>query len=309
VVRQLIGLQLQKYYQILNFMKSGGCVLLDGATGTELERRGVPQIANAWNGGGALSHPDILKNIHKSYIKSGAQIIISNTFATCKHTLKDADQLHNFEKLNSAGVRLAKESREEISGKNILVAGGISYWSFTGNHPPLEHLRSNIAQQSHILASSGADLLMLEMMVDIDRMLVTLEAAQQTKLPVWVGVSCIPDPTGRMCLENGDPLDEAVYQLLDKNVDVINIMHTDVKFVDEALEILKTNWPGLIGVYAHSGKMINNNWTFKNIISHESYASHVERWMDKGISLVGGCCGITTEHIQHIADHLFGQSD
>ena len=309
MVRQLIGLQLQKYYQMLNFMKSGGCVLLDGATGTELERRGVPQIANAWNGGGALSHPDILKNIHKSYIKSGAQIIISNTFATCKHTLKDADQLHNFEKLNSAGVRLAKESREEISGKNILVAGGISYWSFTGNHPPLEHLRSNIAQQSHILASSGADLLMLEMMVDIDRMLVTLEAAQQTKLPVWVGVSCIPDPTGRMCLENGDPLDEAVYQLLDKNVDVINIMHTDVEFVDEALEILKTNWPGLIGVYAHSGKMINNNWTFENIISHESYASHVERWMDKGISLVGGCCGITTEHIQHIADHLFGQSD
>ena len=309
MVRQLIGLRLQKYYQILNFMKSGGCVLLDGATGTELERRGVPQIANAWNGGGALSHPDILKNIHKSYIKSGAQIIISNTFATCKHTLKDADQLHNFEKLNSEGVRLAKESREEISGKNILVAGGISYWSFTGNHPPLEHLRSNIAQQSHILASSGADLLILEMMVDIDRMLVTLEAAQQTKLPVWVGVSCIPDPTGRMCLENGDPLDEAVYQLLDKNVDVINIMHTDVEFVDEALEILKTNWPGLIGVYAHSGKMINNNWTFENIISHESYASHVERWMDKGISLVGGCCGITTEHIQHIADHLFGQSD
>lgn len=290
-------------------MKSGGCVLLDGATGTELERRGVPQIANAWNGGGALSHPDILKNIHKSYIKSGAQIIISNTFATCKHTLKDADQLHNFEKLNSAGVRLAKEAREEISGKNILVAGGISYWSFTGNHPPLEHLRSNIAQQSHILARSGADLLVLEMMVDIDRMLVTLEAAQQTKLPVWVGVSCIPDPTGRMCLENGDPLDEAVYQLLDKNVDVINIMHTDVEFVDEALEILKKNWPGLIGVYAHSGKMIKNNWTFENIISHESYALHVERWMDKGISLVGGCCGITTEHIQHIADHLFGQSD
>ena len=56
-------------------------------------------------------------------------------------------------------------------------------------------------------------------------------------------------------------------------------------------------------------KMIKNNWTFENIISHESYALHVERWMDKGISLVGGCCGITTEHIQHIADHLLGQSD
>ena len=296
---------MHKYYQTLNILKSGTCLLLDGATGTELERRGVPQLPNAWNGGGALTHPSVLKNIHKNYVKSGARIIISNTFATCKHTLKDADQSHNFERLNSAGVRLAQEACAEIGEKDILVAGGVSYWSFTGIHPSLEELRSNIAEQTNIIALSGADLIMLEMMVDIDRMLVTLEAAQQTKLPVWVGLSCIPDSMGRMCLENGDPLDEAVCHLLDKNVDVINIMHTDVEFVDECLEILNKVWPGLIGVYAHSGKMINNCWTFNNIISPERYTAHVERWVSNGASLVGGCCGITSEHIQHMADRLF----
>ena len=49
-------------------MRDGNCMLIDGATATELERRGVPQLKNAWNGGGALSHPDILKNIHSEYI-------------------------------------------------------------------------------------------------------------------------------------------------------------------------------------------------------------------------------------------------
>ena len=123
-------------------MQLGKCIMIDGATGTELERRGVPQIPNAWNGGGALSHPEILQEIHKEYIELGAKIIITNTFATGKHTLKDANQTHNFEKLNSQGVLIAKKACKEAN-KNSLIAGGISYWTFTKNKPSMEILRNN----------------------------------------------------------------------------------------------------------------------------------------------------------------------
>ncbi|MGB0385433.1 MAG: homocysteine S-methyltransferase family protein [Ardenticatenaceae bacterium] len=68
----------------------GERILIDGATGTEVERRGVPQLDNAWNGGGALTHPDIVRQIHEDYIGCGAQIVISNTFATARHVLRDA---------------------------------------------------------------------------------------------------------------------------------------------------------------------------------------------------------------------------
>ena len=54
-------------------------VLMDDATGTEIERRGVAQLANAWNGGGAMSDPDIVIAVHKEYISKGAEVIISNT--------------------------------------------------------------------------------------------------------------------------------------------------------------------------------------------------------------------------------------
>ena len=101
---------MQKYMAIIEKMRAGNCLLIDGATATELERRGVPQLKNAWNGGGAISHPAILKDIHKSYILSGAEVVISNTFATCKHTLKDAEEVDNFCELNSRAIKIAKSA-------------------------------------------------------------------------------------------------------------------------------------------------------------------------------------------------------
>ena len=284
-------------------MKAGRCILIDGATATEMERRGVPQLKNAWNGGGAMTHPEVLQDIHKSYLRSGARVIISNTFATCKHTLQDAGEVHNFDELNSSAVALAKMSCADLEKEDVLVAGGISYWSFTEKHPSLNVLKSNISEQAKILADAGADLLMLEMMVDIDRMMVTLEASAQANLPIWLGFSCKPNENGQMCLLDGEPLQRAIRSITEAEVkvDLINIMHTDVEFVNECIEVLSSEWAGLKGVYAHSGQMVGSEWTFNDVISVEEYSKYVSRWIKKGVNLVGGCCGITTEHMSYIA--------
>ena len=81
---------MNRYSKFIKRFELEETILIDGATGTEAERRGVPQLKNAWNGGGALSDPDIIRQIHLDYIDRGAEIIISNTFATNKHALKDA---------------------------------------------------------------------------------------------------------------------------------------------------------------------------------------------------------------------------
>ena len=67
--------------------KDKDAILMDGATGTEIERRGVTQLPNAWNGGGAMSDPDIVRAVHQEYILQGAEIIITNNFANAKHAL------------------------------------------------------------------------------------------------------------------------------------------------------------------------------------------------------------------------------
>lgn len=285
------------YQTLMERIHNGERILIDGATGTEVERRGVPQLDNAWNGGGALTHPDIVRQIHEDYIGSGAQIVISNTFATARHVLRDAEWEEHFEFLNRRGVELAQEARSNMQTPDVLVAGGISHWSWV-EHPSHDELRANIEEQAEIMAAAGADFIMLEMMVNIEKALILLDAAQKTGLPVWVGFSCEVDEEGVVRLWEGATLEEAIEAIQGKNVPLVNIMHTEVKYIDACLDVLQANWSGAIGVYAHSGLYVNPKWFFDGVISPEAYASAAERWLARGVQVIGGCCGIGVEHIE-----------
>ena len=178
------------YEKFLSRLLKGEKILIDGGTGTEVERRGVPQLKNAWNAGGALTHPDIIRGIHSDFIKEGAEIIISNTFATCKHLMKDAECVNDFELVNKRSVELAVEARNDLKKDDVLVAGGISHWSFTNKLPSLKDLEEGASEQATIMKDAGADLILLEMMIDIEQMMVTYEAAKSSGLPTWIGLTC-----------------------------------------------------------------------------------------------------------------------
>lgn len=298
------------YSKLLARLQSGEQVLIDGGTGTEVERRGVPQLENAWNGGGNLSHPDIVRQIHKDYIAHGAEIVISNTFGTSRNTLEDAGVPEQFEAFNRRGVELAGEARAEMNRPDVLVAGGISHWSFSGREPALDDFRDGAAQQAQFMKDAGADLIMLEMMVDIPKMLAVLEGASACGLPVWAGLSCAPDAAGNMCLQDqetdetgmvvareGTHLVDAIAALVETDVPLLSIMHTDVRNIDACLDIVEQHWPRLVGVYAHSGKFVDNGWIFEGTITPEDYSTAAKGWLARDIQVIGGCCGIRPDHI------------
>ncbi|MEM8876397.1 MAG: homocysteine S-methyltransferase family protein, partial [Pseudomonadota bacterium] len=162
---------MSRYNDLLTRLRDGELIMIDGGTGTEVERRGVPQLENAWNGGGALSHPDIVRGIHEDYIRHGAEIVISNTFATSRNLMEDAGVPDLFEAYNRRGVELACEARDAVGRPNVLVAGGISHWSFSGRLPSLAALKEGASEQAGIMKRAGVDLIMLEMMIDVPRML------------------------------------------------------------------------------------------------------------------------------------------
>ncbi|MEM7123762.1 MAG: homocysteine S-methyltransferase family protein [Pseudomonadota bacterium] len=289
---------MSRYDNLMRRIQNGERILIDGATGTEVDRRGVPHLENAWNGGGTLSHPDIVRGIHEDYIRHGAQIVISNTFATHRHALEDAGVADQFEDYNRRAVELALEARERMATPDVLVAGGMSYWTWTDNPPTLDVLGENAAQQAAIMADAGADLLMLEMMIDSEQMMVTLDAAQSSGLPVWVGLTCEPDDTGTVCLWKGGPLSDVLAVLKEKNVPLINIMHTEVKHIDACLDVVNEHWSGPVGVYAHTGDEIDGKWVFDGTITPEDYAANAQRWLGRGVQVIGGCCGIRVDHIE-----------
>ncbi|MEM9061146.1 MAG: homocysteine S-methyltransferase family protein [Pseudomonadota bacterium] len=310
---------MSRYETMLRRLQSGSQVMIDGGTGTEVERRGVPQLDNAWNGGGALSHPDIVRGIHEDYIRHGAEIVISNTFATSRNLLEDAGVPELFDDYNRRGVELAREARDAMGRPGVLVAGGISHWSFSGRAPTLDALRDGAAEQARIMEQAGADLIMLEMMVEIPQMLAVLDGARASSLPVWVGLSCVPDTDGRMCLRSGEfvqtglvvagtgtLLVDAIAALDGYEVPLLSIMHTDVLHVDACLNVVEAHWRGLVGVYAHSGRMVDGAWTFEGTITTDEYAAASERWLKRNVHLVGGCCGIRPDHIAALHPVVYG---
>lgn len=248
------------YDRLIGRIGQGARVLIDGATGSELERRGVSRLDHAWTAGAALNHPEILRGIHEDYIRLGAEIVISNTFATTRHALADAGREADFDALNRRGVELAVEARDRTGQQEVLVAGGISYWSWTGRHPPLEQLRTDVTRQAAVMHDAGADLVMLEMMVDLDRMIVTLEAARTCGLPVWPGLTCEPGADGEMVLRNGDSLTNALAALDGYEIPVLSVMHSHVDHIDAALDVVQAHWRGPIGVYAHAGGHDGDAW-------------------------------------------------
>jgi S-methylmethionine-dependent homocysteine/selenocysteine methylase len=71
-------------------LDAGEVLILDGAMGTELQRRGVPMDDVAWDAAALATHPDLVREVHEDYIKAGADVIITNTFATARHVLEPA---------------------------------------------------------------------------------------------------------------------------------------------------------------------------------------------------------------------------
>ena len=81
-------------------------------------------------------------------------------------------------------------------------------------------------------------------------------------------------------------------------------MHTEVSYIDACLNVVEDMWPGLVGVYAHSGNYIDGKWIFNSVINPEDYAVAAEGWHRRGVRLIGGCCGVGPDHIDALVAKL-----
>jgi len=167
-------------------LAAGQVIILDGATGTELERRGVPMHDVSWSGIASLSHPETLRQIHVDYIAAGAEIVIANTFAASRYLLEAAGLAEQVPAANEAAVALAREARDRAAGaREVWIAGSISPMAPAaerGRRPDLATVAASFREQAEILAQAGVDLLLLEMMRDVGYARAAVDAAAATGL-------------------------------------------------------------------------------------------------------------------------------
>ncbi|MGH6959385.1 MAG: homocysteine S-methyltransferase family protein, partial [Dongiaceae bacterium] len=97
---------------LLARIERGDVIILDGAMGTELQRRGVPMDRVAWSAAALATHPEVIRDIHEDYIRAGADVIITNSFGSSRHVLEPAGLGDRVAPLNRRSLELAKEARD-----------------------------------------------------------------------------------------------------------------------------------------------------------------------------------------------------
>jgi homocysteine S-methyltransferase len=291
------------YYAALKQrLDAGKTILIDGGTGTELERRGATMIEGAWCGAGGLSEPDLLQQIHEDYIKLGAEVVVANTFASSRHICEQGGFGDRFESANRSSVAAAIRARDAVGP--VVVAGSVSTTHQGGPQPPPDVAARNHADQAMILADEGCDLLIAEMMRDVDMTNTLLDAVRPTGLPLWVGFSVVDRDGEIWMIEEAMSFADGLAQIDLSDVDLVAIMHSEVAAVDAALDVLAETWSGPTGVYAQTGGWVPPNWQFIDMISPTDYSAAATRWASTGVQVLGGCCGIGPEHIADMADLL-----
>jgi len=287
----------------------GEVIILDGATGTELQSRGVPMHGVAWSAAALDTHPETVRAVHEDYIRAGADVIIANTFSTAPHVLEQAGLGDQVRALNRRAVALAQEARENAAaGRPVAVAGSIS--SFRARVTPAGRLEGSYREQAELLAEAGVDLIALEMMGSFVQAAPAIRAAAATGLPLWVGVSCIMGDEGALRFYDGSPFSSGLTEDLALLADLpsgdvaVTVMHTLTEETAPALEIVRRHWSGVTGAYAHSGRWADPEWEFSDSISPEDYLSAAQRWVEMGAQIIGGCCAIGPEYIRLLRERL-----
>ena len=299
------------YNLIKQRLENNDIIILDGAIGAELEKKGAKMHKDLWCGTCSVESPDLVKKVHEEYILAGADIITTNTYATTPIAMKQYGFDNQVNEFNKKSVQLAKEAIKN-SNKDIAVAGSVSTFGSLYKYG-LEAMKPGFKEQLNILSNEGVDLIILEAMSSqADIVETIIECSSQTKLPVWLSISCvINDNTNKVMLGYNDTVDTDtnVYEDFETSMDnfskihqgPILIAHSDIEVTGQAIKIAKKKFNGVLGAYPNRGHYEKPHWKFVDNITPSEYLEKAKSWVGNGTQIIGGCCGVGVEEIKAIS--------
>ena len=306
---------------IFDRIADGELVIIDGGTGSQLQAEGVPMDGLAWSARANLDQPDAVQRVHEAYVRAGAEVIIANTFAASRAALEPAGLGSQVGEVNRNAVSAALRARDAAATGPVAVAGSMSSFcpvsmeSETEGSPrrgrasddlPFPTL-ADYREQAELLAEAGADLIALEMINAKGYGRAALQAAAETGLPVWLGVSPARRADGILGtipeLGDEDGFEDLLSALIDPSLAAVTAMHAKPEVMPDAIVAIRRHFAGPIGVYAETGDWQAPNWIFDGLAPAE-YAQQAITWADRGAQLIGGCCGTGPEHIRLLTKRL-----
>tara|TARA_Y100001968_G_C19358658_1_gene718572 strand:+ start:527 stop:1384 length:858 start_codon:yes stop_codon:yes gene_type:complete len=272
-------------------------ILMDGAMGTQLIRKGVSIDGSLWSAQALLTAPNVVEAIHAAYAKAGATVHSANTFRTSPWSLAKAqDSVPGWQELTKRALQLARKA----VAVDHLVAGCIA--PLEDCYRPDLSPEPKVCQRQHRifaegLAEAGADLLLCETFTQPNEALIAVEAAAETGLPVWLSLSA--GPNGELL--SAQAICETLIRAADLGAAALLINCSPISLIEDVLMQCTTR--GLrLGAYANLGRPDPTlGWRTDGLARPATYAKAAARWLSSGACIIGGCCGAGPEHIRELA--------
>ncbi|HMK28588.1 MAG TPA: bifunctional homocysteine S-methyltransferase/methylenetetrahydrofolate reductase [Terriglobales bacterium] len=270
-------------------------ILCDGAMGTLLYAQGVfiTRCFDELN----LSQPEMIREVHQSYLQAGAEIVETNTFGGNSFRLSRYSLGDKVRDINLAGARVAREAAKSFDAYVAGSVGPLGVRIEPLGKISLAEARESFAQQIAGLVEGGVDLLILETFGYLEELHQALLAARDVnpKIPVVAQVTI--DEEG-VCLD-GSTAETFGPKLADWGADVVgcNCSVGPVAML-EALERVRSVTSAMLSAQPNAGMPRSVDGRNIYLSSPEYMASYARKFVAAGIRLVGGCCGTTPDHIR-----------
>lgn len=303
-------------------------LVLDGAMGTMIQRHQLDESdfrdgffdnhTKPLKGNNdllSITRPQIIKDIHRAYLKAGADIIETNTFSGTTIAQADYDLQDAVYQINYQGAKIAKEVANEFTDKPRFVAGSIGPTNRTASISPdvndpgfraidFDSLVMAYSQQIEALIDGGVDILLIETVFDTLNAKAALYACEvvfdqrKEKLPIMVS-GTITDQSGRTL--TGQTTEAFLISLSHMPLLSIGLnCALGASLMRPYLQVLNQKAP--FAVSAHPNAGLPNEFGLYDE-SPEQMAAQIEQFLQEGlVNVIGGCCGTTPEHIAAIAE-------
>ena len=279
-------------------LKNKKIILFDGATGTELDKRGLMGRA-----GNNLDNPEIVLEIQREYAQTGCDALTTNTLTMNRIYIETHNLDISVRDVNKAGVEIARKA----IGPDKLVLGNLSSTGQLlepyGTYKEAQFY-DTFKEQAEILAESGVDGFLIETVFDLREAICALKACKENfSLPIIVSIAFNTEQKGGRTIM-GDSAGQCAKSLTDTGADAIgaNCGSLDPAQIAVVISELKkvTSLPMLAQPNAGKPKLVENKTIFE--MAPEPFAKGIKDCISAGAKIVGGCCGTTPEHIRAVAE-------
>lgn len=291
--------------------------ILDGGMGRELKRIGAPFQQPEWSALALMDDPDFVRQAHQNFIDAGADIITTNSYAVVPFHIGEARFAARGTELAELAAKIARECAD-TAGRSVTVAGSLS--PVLGSYrPDLFQLEAALRIYKVLIDAQApfVDHWLAETQSSIAEIKAVRQALGDNNKPLWVSFTLDDEPAnGQALLRSEETVTDAVAAAIELNVSGILFNCSQPEVMTAAVEaavaeIQRQGKSIPVGVYANAfpaqSKEAEANAELDEIradLNPAAYLVWAQTWVKAGASIIGGCCGITPEHIAALSAKL-----